>query len=448
MKKLIYLAALASITLSCDRFLDVPPESGLVIPSTVEDYDNLLNGGTYTIHTVTNEDIMFLTADDYATTSAKVGNGQQNVGAENFYIYTYSPNRLQNVETGVGAWNDAYQNIYIENKVINEVETSADVTSYTLQDKKRIKAEALYLRALDYSFLVNIFGKHFSTSAGSDPGVPLILQADISQKVPQRSSVDEVYKQMISDLETALPNLPKNRINKTRPSKGSGYALLARLYLYKGDYQKALDNANMALAQKSALSDYTSGGSFRAKYEAEQFSNRYYSYIRGFVNGYLSSDIMNLFSTDDARLDSFFYDDGKGYTNNYAVEINASVSVPEIYLTRAECNARLNNAAAAITDLNLIRKNRINNAAAYTTADFATSKDLLKAVLDERRRELAPQGTRLFDLKRQNLDPALAKTTVHTFDLGGPFTAEPNSPKLVLPIPAQIMKYNPGMTQN
>lgn len=59
-------------------------------------------------------------------------------------------------------------------------------------------------------------------------------------------------------------------------------------------------------------------------------------------------------------------------------------------------------------------------------------------------------NTRLFDLKRENLEPAFAKETIHKV-LGTTnitFTAAPNSGKLVLPIPAQVLKFNPEMPQN
>jgi hypothetical protein len=71
----------------------------------------------------------------------------------------------------------------------------------------------------------------------------------------------------------------------------------------------------------------------------------------------------------------------------------------------------------------------------------------LTLVLEERRREMIMTGMRLFDLKRLNLESALAKTVTHTIRTDN-YTAEPGSNKLVLPIPNQVLSFNPNMVQN
>ena len=114
-----------------------------------------------------------------------------------------------------------------------------------------------------------------------------------------------------------------------------------------------------------------------------------------------------------------------------------------MYVTRAECYTRLGKKDLAIADLNTLRENRLKNYEPLQVSDFTTDEELLKFCLDERRRETFQSHLRLFDLKRMNLNPAFAKTVTHTFQ-GVTYTAEPNSGKLVLPIPAQVLKFNPN----
>ena len=85
-------------------------------------------------------------------------------------------------------------------------------------------------RALEYLYLVNGYAKHYDVrTAESDPGVPLILDEDISKKNLVRASVKDVYAQIQSDLQTALPNLPMQaKGNAFRASKAAGYGVLAK----------------------------------------------------------------------------------------------------------------------------------------------------------------------------------------------------------------------------
>ena len=135
---------------------------------------------------------------------------------------------------------------------------------------------------------------------------------------------------------------------------------------------------------------------------------------------------------------------------DYNFKGSTSVSVPEMMITLAEVETRLGNASKAIELLNDLRNKRIDGNIEVSEADFPTEQSLLKFVLDERRREMIYSNTRLFDLKRQNLEPAFAKTTLHKIEGKNPlsFTAQANTNQLVIPIPAQVLKFNPGMPQN
>lgn len=456
-KKYIYIILFSFLLVSCEKYLSVEPK-GKVIPSTVEDYHLLLAP----ITDLKIEEELFLTADDFTASKTKLGD-LTDPNNKAFHLYTFSNVRFANPDIEINAWNNPYANLYVYNKVVNEIDNAKESLGFSPEDRKRIKAEALYGRAVQYFFLINLFAKHYDKkTAASDKGVPMVLEAKTYQKAPNSSSIAEVYDLIISDLNQAIPNLPKQRVEFNRPSKGSGYALLSRVYLYQANYDLALKNAELALAENDKITDYTTldyePEIVNAAYNAEQYSQLYFSGTNGFAQGYVSPDLDEIFEPGiDTRLVVFigcdwifdeetqeWIEDCSKKSNAFAITPNPLPSIPEMYLTAAECYARTNKPQQAIDKLNKLRKNRLWVVEELTAESFATPDELLKFALAERRRELFMGGTRLFDIKRLNLDPRFAKTVKHTLDTEI-YEAAPNSDKLVMPIPAQVKKFNPNL---
>ncbi|MDO4783335.1 MAG: RagB/SusD family nutrient uptake outer membrane protein [Capnocytophaga felis] len=447
MRKIFYLLAICTTLASCDAFLDVEPK-GRVIPTTVDDYELLLNGGNSNIHSVNNEEILALTADDFDIYLQDSGGGGITINPNNpdfqeFQLYTWGKYRFYNESVSVRAWDTPYENLYTFNKIINEVMDAPRGLSLSDADKLRIQAEALYGRALDYFFLVNIFAKAYGENAATDPAVPIVTKADITQSNFNRASVKEVYDFIISDLEKAILHLPQRSNLFIRPNVWAGYALLSRVNLYKGDYEKAAEYASKALESNVyTLVDYNKVANpreVRSLYQKQQYASRYFGGTMGYL-GELSNNFKNNIDKDkDKRYTLFFTSTGSKSTFLY---YNASVSVGEMYVTRAECYARLGKKDLAIADLNTLRNHRIADNVDLQPTDFNTDIELVKFCLEERRRELVGSQIRLFDIKRMNLDPNFAITITKEYE-GKTYKAEPNSGKLVLPIPAHVLKFNP-----
>ncbi|WGU67679.1 RagB/SusD family nutrient uptake outer membrane protein [Capnocytophaga canimorsus] len=136
MKKLYFLTILTGIVISCDKYLDIEPK-GSVIPTTVEDYDLLMNS----VHSTSNESVLALTADDFDM-RFKDGDIKQPDNQE-FQMYSWGDLRFYNPTYPVNAWNSAYVNIYTNNKVINEVMQSNLSMGYTEADKLSIQAASI-----------------------------------------------------------------------------------------------------------------------------------------------------------------------------------------------------------------------------------------------------------------------------------------------------------------
>lgn len=462
MKKTYLIPLLFGVLLSgCNDFLGIKPK-GFLIPETEQDYEYMLNfhhllksGESYPA---------FLTDDAYLPYQSSNAYLQGFIGSEKYRQNAYSfQQNIFGVSEADPLWEYSYQRLYYYNTIINWADGVAD-----LSDRgKRIRAEALTGRALEYLYLVNGYGKHYDpATSATDLAVPLITEALASQDAKPRATVQEVYDLILKDLSLAVPSLPeKPMLNSFRASKPAAYGLLARTYLYMGNYQEALKAANEVLKVNSTLLDYTTlkknpdrfGLNMtnvpRAKNNPESIYTRTAPYtfgnlLRVFPSKELEAaydkthDLRWIFEFDHSKQNKykspdFFYVPGW--------EINLGVGTPEIYLIAAECEARVGSPEKALELINKFRKNRIKDVQPLATSD---KKEILRLVLAERRREFAEVGLfRLIDLKRLAKDQDNAVTFTRELN-GEKWTITPGDPRLVLPIPEKIIRKNPLLVQN
>lgn len=162
---------------------------------------------------------------------------------EKFDIYDYSRKITSSVTEY--AWELGYRTIGNCNRVIEMgAELGADITD----EEKVIVGENYYLRALSYFLLVNEFAQPYSNNPTQNPGLPLKLTSDPNDLPKFRSTVAEIYGQVVKDLKDAITYMtlpsglkPKNSCYAT---KEAAQALLARVYLYMGNWDGAWDMAN------------------------------------------------------------------------------------------------------------------------------------------------------------------------------------------------------------
>ena len=461
MKNVTTILAICVVVMltGCNDYLDIKPK-GEKIPTTVSDYETLLNYES--VQKVSDTYPAYLTDDvflpDVAEGTATPGLNSVDQSIRNLYLFK---KEVFGDAQDDGFWFASYNRIYYYNTVIDNI-MNADGSDE--QQKLSIRAEALISRALEYLYLVNGYAKYYDVrTAESDPGVPLILDEDISKKNLVRASVKDVYAQIQSDLQTALPNLPMQaKGNAFRASKAAGYGVLAKMYLYMGNYAKALKAANAVLEMNNSLLDLkkyavvkaqSSIGRTNVPQDIDNPENIYIKfapYVYGLSSKVFGSDeLISLFSEDDMRLQVYFTKNFRNIpTDKYVwapyLRANLAVSSPEIYLIAAECEAREGSIERAIALINKLRDNRIKN----NTDIVATDRnDALQKVLEERRRELAMSGmVRYIDLKRLNQESQFAKTVTHVTG-EGTFSLEPNSSLYVLPIPAKVMRFNKNSMQ-
>lgn len=455
---LVYCLGILACT-SCNDFLDIKPK-GVVIPEKCEHYETLLNFAQ--LMKSSDSYPNYMTDDVFLPGNDPVTGGYQTLALPLQRLYSFQSEVFGDGEKD-GLWSNSYYRIYTYNVIIQEVMDSKDASE---EHKKQVKAEALMGRAFEYLILVNAYANHYDpATAATDPGVPLLLDQDINKKNLQRATVQAVYDQIKADLDEAAIYLPQRPVlNAFRASKPVGFGLLARMYLYMGDYPKALENARKSLEHNAELLDLklykvVAPKKFIGRInvpQRDQNPENIYIRLAPYVFGlsmkvYGSDELIHLYDKEkDKRFLLYFAKEIGSITTEYDlwapfIYANMAVSTPEIYLIAAECEARLGNKEQAISYINKLRDHRIID---NTPLMAENDEDALRKVLDERRREMVFQGcTRLIDLKRLNREPRFAKTILHEAN-GVKYTLAPGDPKYILPIPPTVLRFNPNMTPN
>ena len=313
-------------------------------------------------------------------------------------------------------WNDAYAAILYSNLIID-----ADVSGSGID---QLKSQAYALRALMYFKLINIYARPY-TDNPDGLGVPLILHYEPSL-LPTRDPIRAVYAQIISDLKIAFQTAPAYE-NSVRLSKYAIEGLLARAYFYTGDFTNAkaaaldvINNGGFTLVNTAA--DYkafwnnagiqSNHSEVMFEIDVDAVNNNGSDDLGAIVNGgytdiYASQQLVNLYSATDIRrsvLIPGLTKSGAAATligkfpnaNNASDKDNLKViRLSEMYLIAAESSLPSNETDA---------KKYLNQFMAYRDPAFAgyssTGAQLLQDIVTERRKELAFEGDRFYDLNR------------------------------------------------
>jgi starch-binding outer membrane protein, SusD/RagB family len=377
-------------------------------------------------------------------------------------------------------WAQAYQVINGANLFIDGMTaTGTAVVGAALSNN--YLGEARFLRAASYLKLLEHYARPFADGNGSKPGLPLRLTGikESGFSALARSTVAEVYAQIITDLDFAETNLPLTyatpSLNATRAHRNTAIALKTRVFLAMQDYARVVTEANKIVGQNAAPFSATSGVAhalqanivnvFRTPYTTTESvwsmpmtgtagdnpgtQNQlgfYWSKTTGGGEFSLnpSGIIANAgWTATDARRGFVAIVSGKTYLNT---KFNAPspytdwapvIRYSEVLLNLAEALARTNTGvnAKALALLNAVRQR------SDATAVLAplTQADLISAILLERRIEFLGEGLRNFDLMR----------LLQTIPAKGGVLAKPASETgYIWPISADELSLNPLMTDN
>ncbi len=370
------------------------------------------------------------------------------------------------------AWFGGYRTIFGANSFLQNIALNSGKVSPALE--KQYIAECKFIRALTMWHLVNLFAQPYNfTADASHPGIVLQVTApktsvdafDPSQRLP-RASVQAIYIQMIKDLTEAIPDLPtvasattaRTISNVGRATSGAGKALLARVYLYKGDYTNAAALAGQVItptvyrlnsSPRDAFYNYTTAESiFSVAMNSQDNPNtnnaigQHYGPDRRAditVTPYANSTTLG--ASDLRRTTLLDIRGANIFTAKFYAVDNwvPIIRYPEVLLTRAEALAQLS-ATPSTEAITLLNQVRSRSTTAIDPTTLTTQTSLINAILEERRLELAFEGFRLYDLLRYKR-AIPAHSTVTT-----PVAASDS--RVIFPIPNQDVLLNPLLIQN
>lgn len=345
----------------------------------------------------------------------------------------------------------------------------------------RYNAEARMLRGMIYYDLLQLYARPFWDGAGSKPGLPLRLTGNkgAGESDLARSTVAEVYTQILSDLNFAEQNLPLNYpdalTNTTRAHRNTAIALKVRVYLSMQRYSDVITEANKIVAASAPFTassgvahalqanirnvftaPYTTTESiFSLPFTANNLPGTqnalafYFAPAPAGGSEYplISTGILNdpAFAADDKRrTDLLVVSTGNTWVNKFPTgpvqtDYAPVIRYSEVLLSLAEALARTGTGvdARALALLNAVHLR--SQPTAFTDAGLGSKDALIAAILKERRIEFMGEGRRSPDLLRLGL-PIPGKANVNTIN--------PTQSEYIWPIPDSEMLNNKKMVQN
>lgn len=433
---------------SCgDEWLDVSPSNGVDADAALTSSADLepARTGMYAALKGTSNftdyygQTFFVYGDVHAGDDYQYNNISGSNRASFFYNMEYTT--ASDFGRATVAWQSPYMLIGRANRIIAAAE-GGTLSDKDNEDAKAViaqyNAEAKVLRALAHFDLVRIYGKPYTADQGASDGVPLVTEVLESSAKPARSTVKQVYDQVIKDLTEAINS--KALATKSTPgyvNLWGAKAILSRVYLHMGDYANALKVAEDVIEESGfnlwTRDEYVDAWSASKPNENEFLfrisvtSNDDNNDLNGIGNlqqqeGYaemvatkkfvdmLSSDANDIrndiFEATNKEKEKTVYGTNKVYLNklrglngnNRIVPVVPIIRLSEVYLTAAECAFRTNDKVKAAKYLNDLVSNRTTTATALVDENSVT----LERILIERRKELIGEGQRYFDALRNN----------------------------------------------
>lgn len=467
-KKYTMLMLLLSLTFACKKFVEVdPPKNKLVTASVFINDDTAITALTAIYNQMMNSEFfpykisLFtgLAGDELFNFSTEQGNVQLYQGA------------IQPLDAPTNnIWTLSYNMIYQANGVYEGCDQSSTLSAPV---KKQLMAEARFIRAFWYFYLVNLYGD-----------IPLLTSTDYaSNAVASRTPSAQVYQQIITDLKYSEANLNENYVlgnttgtgtDRIRPNKYAAAALLARTYLYTKSYTDAETEASTVISNtnKYSLVDVTKvflANNNEAIFQLPEtppnnsnvntWEGAYYFITTKPASNLqnsstLSTSLMNAFDLTDKRkinwigqstsggVTYYFPYKYKVVTGSSPTEFSTVLRLGETYLIRAEARAQQNNLSGAIGDTDMIR-GRAGITLIATVNPNISKDDLLQAIATERQKELFTEyGHRWMDLKRTGkIDLAMVPAYV-----AKGFTWNTN--RQLWPIPLTDIQNDKSLVQN
>lgn len=480
-----YLAATTFAFCACDNYLDLVPKGETTLNKT-EDYLGLIED----MYGYPIDATWYLCGEATSYNMELLNNYSSPITSTSFF-WDEEFDRATYMTDTQDLYTMCYKRIAKYNILLENIQDSEGNDN----DKLVGIAQAKILRAYNYFYLINTYAKPYDpATADQERGVILRDAFNLEEEGVQKTIAD-AYRLIEQDIKDALPILPHKALNTFRPDKSFGYALKAKVHLFKREFDQALQSSldcireaegegghklwDMNVEYQNGVAKYKEmmpipmdmmieyGGAFYGMFRTVA-SNMYFTHPYENSENLLYQHGLNQFSPSPSMIrkpviDLFDRKSDLRYTfsmelmptrptaeagsinlNNQFVKWNCGgIKLSEVYLMAAECYARKGDKDNALKYVNEIRKNRfITKYYKELTANDAN--EAMKIVREERKRELLYTSNGFFDMRRfctefnETLTREIEEKT---------YTLRPTSHLLTFPFPVAAMQ-NSNLIQN
>ncbi len=337
------------------------------------------------------------------------------------------------------------------------------------EELHRIKAEALFLRALCHFDLCRVYAQPYTyTPDASHLGIPVLTKIPSANESISRSPVKDVYQQIIIDLEESIGefgDIPMRDVYHA--SKLASMALLSRVYLYMENWEQSANYATKVINEVPLARDEDYLAMYRSTVKGNEIIFRLNGLEKntGISDFYETSEpeaapadtLISLFDqAEDIRLRVLtdvkdgvvynacrkFYIPEKPTTEedrNNPIVLRSS----EMYLNRAEAYVNQDKLKEAAADIKAIIARALQKDISEIVIP-ENKKDSLKYIIEkERTKELCFEGHQFYDITRRKQNLVRAKNT-NSFVK---FKSYPDD-WFILPIPIRELNANRAMQPN
>ena len=463
----------------CKKFLDVPPKDQVPQSTLFKDEqgfkDALIgvylgmdkNHSTYGIYT-SDLSMGMMSTMAYNYDNATVANvGVGGAFYNNVVNYAYLDGEVRKEIDGI--WVGLYNNIANLNNILIQIESKKEV--FHRDNYNRVKGEAIALRGLFHFDLLRMFGKSPVTGS-AEKAIPYVTQFTIKSTpfVTLQAGLDSCIVDLLAakeilaatDTSAVLKGVddPFTSYTQNHLNYWAVQALLARVYLYKGDlenadlYSKAVIGSNkfpLITSNVAAATNIIRDRTFSQEHLFSVYSTNIKDYNNGLFGSATALRLQpagknTVYTTgsgnaSDYRYTSWFDNNAAAVNvpskffqdNNLPYELQGIVPVirvSEMYYIAAECANKKNDINSGASLLNKVRQARGLNA--LNAAGIATTDSLSTEIMREYQKEFIQEGQTFFYYKRLNKDLKLVTGTPATIP----------ADVYVFPIPDKEKEYN------
>lgn len=336
--------------------------------------------------------------------------------------------------------------------------------------KDELKAKAQIIRAYLHWLCVNIHARQYDESiAEKEGGVPYVTDID-NTAIKTKLTLAETYRKILDDCsEEVISLLPEETSDVIQADKAFGYAVRGKVLMQMKRYAEAAGFFKNALDLNGAIED-RSYIMDEGEWTLLRTATNNYVWMGAGMGASPTTEVLSLETCDKFEDNDYLinYLDGSGWDLMFGMMFSGvegtrmymgwstctnpyGITSDHVYYDLAECLIRTGEIRRGLELVDMVRQNRIEDAASYAELyDMSPidEKGAMDLLMPAKWIECLGGYENFFDMKRRNSEDAYRTSITRNLGEYGTFTLSADSPLWILPFPGNATRHNPTLTQN